>query len=112
MTTLTLGTLRRSACSSDHAAKRGTSKARGCSPRLRISHIAVPRYLPYNAHTTTSYALLARFPVLSCAGLGFPARVAGTQLNALDLGELMMRDLEEYEAVAFELATDPARLRA
>ena len=68
--------------------------------------------LPYNAHTTAGYALLAGLPVLTCPGKGFAARVAGTQLNALNLPELLCNSLQEYEAKALELATNPPLLQA
>jgi predicted O-linked N-acetylglucosamine transferase (SPINDLY family) len=68
--------------------------------------------LPYNAHTTAGYALLAGLPVLTCPGRGFAARVAGTQLNALNLPELLSNSLQEYEAKALELATNPPLLQA
>ncbi|HVV26624.1 MAG TPA: tetratricopeptide repeat protein [Rhizomicrobium sp.] len=68
--------------------------------------------LPYNAHTTASDALWAGLPVVTTPGRSFPARVAGSILNAAGLSDLIARDLEEYEALAFALARDPARLAA
>jgi predicted O-linked N-acetylglucosamine transferase (SPINDLY family) len=67
--------------------------------------------LPYNAHTTTSDALWAGLPVLTCLGSVFPGRVAASLLNAIGLPELVTRSLEEYTARALELAQDAARLR-
>jgi predicted O-linked N-acetylglucosamine transferase (SPINDLY family) len=67
--------------------------------------------LPYNAHTTAGYALRTGLPVLSCPGRSFAARVAGSQLNALGLPELLTDSLQEYEARALELATNPALLQ-
>src|SRR2546423_7072759 len=67
--------------------------------------------LPYNAHTTASDALWAGLPVLTCCGRTFAARVAASLLDALELPELVTHSLEEYEAVALRLATDPAALR-
>ena len=66
--------------------------------------------LPYNAHTTASDALWAGLPVLTCVGQGFASRVAGSLLNAMDLCELVTTNLDEYEALALRLATDPAAL--
>jgi predicted O-linked N-acetylglucosamine transferase (SPINDLY family) len=67
--------------------------------------------LPYNAHTTASDALWAGLPVVTCAGTTFAGRVAGSLLRAVWLPELIADNLQAYETLAFELATDPARLR-
>jgi protein O-GlcNAc transferase len=66
--------------------------------------------LPCNAHTTTSDALWAGLPVLTRAGESFAARVAASLLNAVGLSELITTTVEQYEAIAVALATDPARL--
>lgn len=66
--------------------------------------------LPYDAHTTTSDALWMGLPVLTCAGHTFASRVAGSLLLAAGLPELVTRTLEQYEALALELATQPQRL--
>ena len=68
--------------------------------------------LPYNAHTTAGYALWAGLPVLTCPGKSFAARVACSQLNALNLPSLVTKSLDEYEGRALELATNPALLQA
>ena len=67
--------------------------------------------LPYNAHTTTSDALWAGLPVLTCLGRAFPGRVAASLLHAVGLAELVTNTLDEYEQQAFELATQSERLR-
>jgi FkbM family methyltransferase len=67
--------------------------------------------LPYNAHTTTSDALWAGLPVLTCTGQSFAARVAGSLLYAIGLPELVTYNLEDYEALALKLATEPDQLR-
>jgi predicted O-linked N-acetylglucosamine transferase (SPINDLY family) len=66
--------------------------------------------LPYNAHTTSSDALWAGLPVLTCLGESFPGRVAASLLHAIGLPELVTRDLQHYAARAFELANDPPQL--
>jgi predicted O-linked N-acetylglucosamine transferase (SPINDLY family) len=66
--------------------------------------------LPYNAHTTASDALWAGLPVLTRIGESFAARVAASLLNAIHLPELVVATAEQYETLAVELATDPARL--
>ena len=65
-----------------------------------------------NAHTTASDALWAGLPVLTCMGETFPARVAASLLQAVEMPELIMRSLEEYEEWAVRLATRPAELAA
>jgi predicted O-linked N-acetylglucosamine transferase (SPINDLY family) len=68
--------------------------------------------LPYNAHTTTSDALWAGLPVLTCMGDTFASRVAASLLNAADLPELITQSLAEYQAKAIELASQPETLKA
>ncbi|MBV8778457.1 MAG: tetratricopeptide repeat protein, partial [Alphaproteobacteria bacterium] len=68
--------------------------------------------LPFNAHTTASDALWSGVPVVTCAGSSFAARVAGSQLNAVGLSELITENLEDYEALALLLARDTRRLAA
>jgi predicted O-linked N-acetylglucosamine transferase (SPINDLY family) len=68
--------------------------------------------LPYNAHTTCSDALWAGLPVLTCYGKSFPGRVAASLLQAIDLPELVAISPEKYQALALELAKNPALLKA
>ncbi len=65
---------------------------------------------PYNAGTTASDALWAGLPVLTRLGNAFAARIAASVLTSAGLPELIARDRNEYERVAIELATQPARL--
>jgi predicted O-linked N-acetylglucosamine transferase (SPINDLY family) len=67
--------------------------------------------LPYNAHTTGSDALWAGVPLLTCLGSTFASRVAASLVRAADLDELVTHSLQDYEAMALELARDPGRLR-
>jgi protein O-GlcNAc transferase len=67
--------------------------------------------LPYNAHSTANDALRAGVPVLTCIGNAFAGRVAASMLYALNLPELVTRNLAEYEAAASRLAADPQLLR-
>jgi predicted O-linked N-acetylglucosamine transferase (SPINDLY family) len=66
--------------------------------------------LPYNAHTTASDALWAGLPVITCMGRGFAARVAASLLRAIGVPELVTENLQDYEALALKLATDPSLL--
>jgi predicted O-linked N-acetylglucosamine transferase (SPINDLY family) len=47
--------------------------------------------------------------VLTCSGRSFAARVAGSQLAALGLHELIVDNLSAYESVALDLASSPVR---
>ena len=67
--------------------------------------------LPYNAHTTASDALWAGLPLVTTPGHSFPARVAASILAAAGLPELISPDLAAYEALALDLARDPAKLQ-
>jgi len=67
--------------------------------------------LPYGAHTTASDALWAGLPLVTCRGEAFAGRVAASLLAAVGLPELVTSSLEEYEALALRLATDPTLLR-
>jgi protein O-GlcNAc transferase len=104
---------------------RSAAQIRGISPerlvfakRMELSeHLARHRLadlfldtLPYNAHTTASDALWAGLPVLTCLGKTFPGRVAASLLNAIDLPELITQNLDAYEVLAQEFATDSQRL--
>ena len=66
--------------------------------------------LPYNGHTTAADALWCGVPVVTCKGDSFPGRVAASLLHAMGLDDLITESLEAYEALALELARDPARL--
>jgi protein O-GlcNAc transferase len=68
--------------------------------------------LPYNAHATASDFLGAGVPVLSCIGRSFAARVAASMLKAIGVEELVVGDLQAYEAMALTLARTPQLLSA
>ena len=65
---------------------------------------------PYGAHTTANDALIAGLPVITCAGETLASRIAGSQLNAIGLPELITTSFAEYEALALRLATEPGLL--
>lgn len=77
--------------------------------RLRLADLFLDTYT-YNAHTTSSDALWAGVPVLTCPSDAFAGRVAASLLHAVGLPELNCADLAEYEQRAIDLARDPARL--
>jgi predicted O-linked N-acetylglucosamine transferase (SPINDLY family) len=109
-----------------HANLRRAAAARGVDPGRLVfapwadrmeDHLARQRAadlfldtLPYNAHSTTCDALFAGLPVVTCAGAAFPGRVGASMLKAAGLPELVTHSLEDYEALAIKLATDPALL--
>jgi predicted O-linked N-acetylglucosamine transferase (SPINDLY family) len=64
----------------------------------------------YTGHTTTSDALWAGLPVITCRGRAMPARVAASLLGAAGLDDCIADDLPGYAALALSLARDPARL--
>jgi protein O-GlcNAc transferase len=67
---------------------------------------------PVNGATTTSDALWAGVPVLTCAGRSFVSRMAGSLLSGVGLTELITTTWGEYEALALALAQNPERLGA
>jgi protein O-GlcNAc transferase len=67
---------------------------------------------PYNAHTSAADALWAGLPLVTCVGQAFAGRVAASMLHAIGVPELVTLSLDEYEALAFRLARDPALLGA
>ena len=64
----------------------------------------------FRSHTTASDALWAGLPLLTLTGESFASRVAASLLNAMQLPELIVSTLEEYEALAIELAMNPETL--
>ncbi len=103
------------------AANRGISAERIVfAPRVSMAdhmarHVLADLFLdtaPYNAHTTTSDALWMCLPVMTVKGTTFPARVAASLLLATNLPELVVSNLDEYEALALRLARSPQLLES
>jgi protein O-GlcNAc transferase len=101
------------------AAARGVDPARLVfAPRAELpQHLARQPHAdlfldttPYNAGTTANDALFMGVPVLTCAGETMASRVAGSQLRAIGLPELVTTSLADYEALALALAREPALL--
>ena len=65
---------------------------------------------PYGAHTTANDALLAGLPVIACAGDTLASRIAGSQLHAIGLAELVTSRPKDYEEVVIRLARHPQQL--
>jgi predicted O-linked N-acetylglucosamine transferase (SPINDLY family) len=68
--------------------------------------------MPYGAHTTASDALWAGVPIVTCLGPSFANRVAAGLCTAIGLPDLIAPSPDAYEALALEIARDPARLAA
>jgi len=62
--------------------------------------------IPYNAHTTALDALKTGVPLLTRIGQSFPARVAASLLNTLQMSDLITYTEEEYEEQAISLANN------
>ena len=79
--------------------------------RHRLADLLLDTFA-YNAHTTATDALWAGLPVVTKIGQGFAARVAASVLHALGVPELVTTSTQDYERLALELATTPAKLAA
>jgi predicted O-linked N-acetylglucosamine transferase (SPINDLY family) len=77
--------------------------------RLRFTDLCLDT-LPYNGHTTTSDALWAGVPVLTCVGKTFAGKVSASLLTASNMNELITKNLAEYENLAVELAKNTKKL--
>ena len=66
--------------------------------------------LPFNGGTTTSDALWAGLPVVTLSGEAFASRMSASLLSAIGLPELATASAAEYEALALDLARNPAAL--
>jgi predicted O-linked N-acetylglucosamine transferase (SPINDLY family) len=65
--------------------------------------------VPYGAHTTGADALWAGVPMVTCLGRSFASRVGASLLRAAGLPELVCASLDEYVALAKDLAADATR---
>jgi predicted O-linked N-acetylglucosamine transferase (SPINDLY family) len=78
--------------------------------RHRVADLFIDT-VPCNAHTTASDALWVGLPVLTILGEAFAGRVAASLLSAIDMPELIAKSLNEYEALAIDLAKNPEKLK-
>ena len=79
--------------------------------RFQVADLFLDTF-PFNAGTTSSDALWAGLPVLTCSGRTFASRMAGSLLQAVDLPQLITKDFQEYEELAVTLAQDRQRVEA
>jgi predicted O-linked N-acetylglucosamine transferase (SPINDLY family) len=77
--------------------------------RLRLADLCLDT-LPFNGGTTASDALWAGVPILTCAGSGFAARMAGSLLRTIGLPDLVTHTIGDYESLALRLMSDPLLL--
>jgi len=77
--------------------------------RVAAADLVVDSF-PYGAHTTANDALLAGVPLVTRAGETLVSRIAGSQLHAIGVPELVTSDPGAYEAIARRLAQSPAEL--
>lgn len=104
---------------------RHEAKARGMDPDRLVfgSHVDRPRHLQRltladlaldtllcNGHTTTSDALWAGLPVITCPGKTFQSRVSASLLHACGMAGLVTSSLADYRRLALELAGDKTKL--
>jgi len=104
---------------------RREAAARGLDPQRLVfaAHLPYSRHLarlgladlcldtlPFNGGATTSDALWAGVPVVTCAGQSFAARMSGSLLHALGFPELVAYSSSDYERLALQLARAPERL--
>jgi len=77
--------------------------------RQRLANVFLDT-LPYNAGTTTCDALSVGLPVITCAGNSFVSRMGGSLLQAVDMPELVVNTLRDYETLAIKLGNEPELL--
>jgi predicted O-linked N-acetylglucosamine transferase (SPINDLY family) len=75
--------------------------------RYCVADLALDTF-PYTSHTTASDALWLGCPLVALCGETFAARVSGSILTACGMPELIAYSLEDYETLAYRLASDRA----
>jgi predicted O-linked N-acetylglucosamine transferase (SPINDLY family) len=77
--------------------------------RLSLADIGLDT-LNYGGHTTTSDSLLAQVPVITILGKHFASRVCASILYEAGIGEMVVKNLKDYENLAIELAESQKKL--
>lgn len=75
--------------------------------RYRAADIFLDTF-PVTAHTTASDALWMGVPIVTRTGTSFVERVAGSLCHAMSLPQLVTDSWQQYEAMAYTLATNNA----
>ena len=78
--------------------------------RLKLVDIFLDTF-PYNAHTTSSDAIRMGIPIVTLIGKSFASRVSASILNQVNMSQLVVNNIEDFEKVAIELATKKDRLK-
>ena len=73
--------------------------------RLQCADLALDTF-PYTSHTTANDALWMGCPLVALRGETFAARVSASVLSSRNLPDLVTDTLDQYEALAYRLATD------
>jgi predicted O-linked N-acetylglucosamine transferase (SPINDLY family) len=79
--------------------------------RLRLADLYLDT-LNWNTHTQGVDALWAGVPIITCPGEHWVSRLASGLLRPIGLEDCIVADLQQYEALACELATQPEKLAA
>tara|TARA_Y100001970_G_scaffold197024_1_gene239632 strand:+ start:1632 stop:3716 length:2085 start_codon:yes stop_codon:yes gene_type:complete len=78
--------------------------------RFRLADLFLDTF-PYTAHSICSDSLKSGLPVLTLKGETFASRVSSSFLKVLELEELVVNSIKEYEDRAVELANDLSKLK-
>jgi predicted O-linked N-acetylglucosamine transferase (SPINDLY family) len=78
--------------------------------RISLSGLFLDTF-PYNAHTSAIDTLWAGVPIVTRMGRSFASRLAGSLLKSIGLDDLITKDVQEYEDLAVELASNPEKLK-
>jgi protein O-GlcNAc transferase len=78
--------------------------------RLALADLALDTRI-YNGHVSTCDALWAGVPVLTLQGSQFASRASASMLASLELSDLIVDSIAEYETTAVRLAHEQPRLR-
>jgi predicted O-linked N-acetylglucosamine transferase (SPINDLY family) len=73
--------------------------------RYRVADLALDTW-PYTSHTTLSDGLWCGCLAVALSGDTFAARVSGSVMTAANLSDLVTTNLQDYEALAYRLASD------
>ena len=79
------------------------ARAVGAAPRAARSRPDLPRHDTVQRRRHANDRALMGVPLLTCAGETMSSRVAGSQLHAVGLPELVTTSLAAYESLALEL---------
>ena len=106
--------LKRAAAAEGIAPERVVAAERMANPehlaRFKVADLSLDTY-PYTSHTTASDSLWAGSPLVALSGDTFASRVSGSILSACGFGDLVTRNLDDYETLARRLATSPDEMR-